>query len=189
MVKVRDSGMPEEEIWGTFFNVDEILDVFQIDSEIDDVADVGAGYGTFSLPVAQRIGGVVYAVDIETVSLSRLFQKSLKQGITNIIPRRRDVFEEGTGCNDASVAMVLLFNLLHCENPGALLDEAYRILKPDGRLAIINWIVDPMTPRGPDLDIRPTPEQCIDWSSNSGFLHQDMFDFKPWHYGLSFSKG
>jgi ubiquinone/menaquinone biosynthesis C-methylase UbiE len=190
MAVIRDSGMPEEEYWNSFFNIEDILDVFQVGPEIDNVVDIGSGYGTFTLPVAKRIGGVIYAIDIETILLSNLFTKALKLDIRNLIPRCRDIVEQGTGCKDSSIDLVLLFNILHCQHPEVLLEEAFRVLSPGGRLAVMHWVPLIKTPRGPDLPIRPTPEKCIEWATRCGFLHSvdDIFNFKPWHYGLDFSK-
>lgn len=190
MAKIRDSGMPEEDYWNSLFKVDEILNAFQVGPEIDSVVDFGAGYGTFSLPVAQRVSGVVYAIDIELELLSRLFQKALKQGILNVIPRRRDIVEQGTGCADSSIDLVLLFNILHCQHPEFLLDESFRVLRPGGRLAVLHWVSHLKTPRGPDLSIRPTPEQCIEWSERAGFSFdpENHLDVGLWHFGLMFTK-
>ena len=44
--------------------------------------------------------------------------------------------------------MRLIYNLLHIENPEKLLNEAYRILQPGGKLSIIRWKLEE-TPRGP----------------------------------------
>jgi SAM-dependent methyltransferase len=84
----------------------------------------------------------------------------------------------------------LLFNILHHEEPVALMKEALRVLKPNGILAVIHWNYDPTTPRGPAMEIRPKPEQCIAWGREAGFCfsEQDCYDLKPYHYGLLFRK-
>ena len=76
------------------------------------------------------------------------------------------------------------------EEPVALMKEALRVLKPNGMLAVIHWNYDPTTPRGPAMDIRPRPEQCIEWGKKAGFRfkEQNRFDIPPYHYGLLFKK-
>ena len=63
------------------------------------------------------------------------------------------------------------------------------VLAPDGLLAVMHWIHDSATPRGPDLSIRPTPEQCVDWAAQAGFSWPDqtVHPLPPWHFGLIFS--
>jgi hypothetical protein len=53
---------------------------------------------------------------------------------------------------------------------------------------VIHWNYDPTTPRGPAMEIRPRPEQCIDWGRQAGFLFdkQCYYDLPPYHYGLLF---
>ena len=47
----------------------------------------------------------------------------------------RDFVAVGTGLPDSSVGYAMLFNILHCEAPGILLKEAWRVLVPEGILA------------------------------------------------------
>ena len=64
-MKIRESGMPEEEEWNTFFNPTETLRLLGVNSGVKDVADFGCGYGTFTLPASKIISGKIYAFDIE----------------------------------------------------------------------------------------------------------------------------
>jgi SAM-dependent methyltransferase len=64
-MKVRDSGMPEEAYWESLFDIPLILDSFAIGTGIGDVVEFGCGYGTFTVPVARRISGLLHALDIE----------------------------------------------------------------------------------------------------------------------------
>jgi len=97
------------------------------------------------------------------------------------VPRR--------SASKGSVAYAMLFNVLHAEDAVSLLSEAFRILRPDGMLGIIHWVHDAGTPRGPDLSIRPRPEQCSEWASQAGFVsQQSSILLPPYHYGLVMRK-
>jgi ubiquinone/menaquinone biosynthesis C-methylase UbiE len=131
--------------------------------------DFGCGYGTFTIPAARVVRGVVYALDIEPEMIAATAAKSKAAGLTNAQVRQRDFVAEGTGLPDASVDYAMLFNILHAEDPLALLREAVRVLSKDGQLGIMHWNYDLTTPRGPSMAIRPRPEQCRAWAEKAGF--------------------
>ena len=56
-MKLRESGMPEESCWESLFDVELALDRLGIDRSLQDVVELGCGYGTFTIPVARRISG------------------------------------------------------------------------------------------------------------------------------------
>jgi hypothetical protein len=58
-MKTRESGMPPEDVWQGFFDPVVILDKLGLTSECEFVVDFGCGYGTFSIPAAQIVRGVV----------------------------------------------------------------------------------------------------------------------------------
>lgn len=187
-MKVRDSGMPDQEMWKKFFNPEKILKTLGLNNETGNVAEFGCGYGTFTIPAAKIIKGKVFALDIEPEMISITKNKTTKHGLKNIEAILRDFIAEGSGLKDKSMDYVMLFNILHLENPVSLLLEAYRILKNEGKIGIIHWNYDPATPRGPAMEIRPKPEQCIKWAQEAGFHKPNQFDLKPYHYGIVLSK-
>jgi len=189
-MKVRDSGMPEEAWWSTFFDPEGILRAFGLGGEAGDVVEFGCGYGTFTLPAARLVSGTVHALDIEPALVETVKEQCSREGIDNVRAQVRDFVEGGTGLPDDSVRFALLFNILHHEEPMALMAEAFRALVPGGHLAVIHWNYDPATPRGPALEIRPRPEQCIEWGREAGFTFDEgeRFDLKPYHFGLGFRK-
>lgn len=185
-MKVRDSGMPDEEMWDAFFSPVKILALLGLDADIRGVAEFGCGYGTFTLAAARLTQEMVHTFDIDPAMVERVREKCRRKKLTNVRVELRDFIAEGTGLEDGSTDMALLFNILHHEEPLTLLSEAFRILRPGGIAAVIHWNYDPNTPRGPAMEIRPTPEQCIAWGELAGFILEPggRIDLKPYHYGL-----
>jgi predicted RNA methylase len=64
-MKIRDSGMPDADTWERFFDPQFTLRRLRFVVDHEDVADLGCGYGTFSIAAAQLTRGTVYALDIE----------------------------------------------------------------------------------------------------------------------------
>ncbi len=185
-MKIRESGMPDQEVWEGFFTPEVVLRALGLTSTSGDVVDFGCGYGAFALAAARMISGRVFALDVEPDMAERTLNRSRAEGLTNVVVRVRDFVEHGTGLPDGAVGYAMLFNILHFERPEVLLREAFRVLAPGGRLGIIHWRPDPATPRGPPMEIRPRPEQCAGWAEAAGFqlFHPGVVDIPPYHYGL-----
>lgn len=189
-MKVRDSGMPEEEMWSGFFDPAIVLAVLGLDCSLQNLVEFGCGYGTFTIAAAKIASGTVHALDIEQEMVCCVARKCRDNDIANVRVATRDLVTDGTGLTDGSMDAALLFNILHHEEPVALMKEALRVLKPNGMLAVIHWNYDPTTPRGPAMNIRPRPEQCIGWGKEAGFhfSERNRYDLPPYHYGLIFRK-
>jgi SAM-dependent methyltransferase len=183
-MKTRDSGMPEEKLWASFFEPELILDRLGLKNLSGDVVEFGCGYGTFTLPAAKRTTGTVYALEIEP-DLAALVEAKAA-ALPNVRVRRRDFVVEGTGLADESAEYVMLFNILHAEEAPAMLAEARRVLRPAGMLGVIHWNYDERTPRGPSMDIRQRPEECRNLALSAGFelLPPGIMELPPYHYGM-----
>jgi SAM-dependent methyltransferase len=178
-MKIRDSGMPDEAYWETLFDVPLILSRLGID-RCHDVAELGCGYGTFSIPVAKAITGTLYTFDVDPAMLDRTRERGAGLPIEC---QQRDIIQDGFGVD---VDAVLLFNILHSDNPVELLRHAANALYGGGQVLAIHWRYGE-TPRGPSLDIRPRPEQIIEWAAKADLQPLgDVIDLPPWHYGLRF---
>jgi SAM-dependent methyltransferase len=188
-MKVRESGMPEEAIWSQFFDIELILSELQINSVVKDMAEIGCGYGTFTIPASLKISGKLFGFDIEKSMIELVRKKLYGNCISNVVLEKKDVVKDSTGLSENSMDYVMLFNILHHHLPGDFLNEAYRILKPKGKIGIIHWRSDISTPRGPDLSIRPTPENILQMIDPDLFIvEKQAFWLPPYHYGMIISK-
>jgi ubiquinone/menaquinone biosynthesis C-methylase UbiE len=189
-MKTRESGMPSEEVWDGFFKPEETLKKLGLATDCTGVVDFGCGYSTFTIPAAHIVRSIVYALDIEAEMVEATKAKAEATNLTNVIVRLRDFIAEGSGLLDGCVEYAMLFNILHAEETSVLLREAWRVLVPGGRLGIMHWNYDPNTPRGPNMSIRPRPEQCRDWAEQVGFqlLPPGLIDLPPYHYGFVFER-
>ncbi len=103
------------------------------------VADVGAGPGPYTFPLAERVGpdGKVYAVDIDEDDLAKLRSRAKRAGVVQV--------ETILGATDdprlpaAALDVVLVINTYHeFREYDQMLQAVLRALKPGGRLAIID---------------------------------------------------
>jgi len=186
-MKIRESGMPAQTYWETLLDVPLILDAFGFTASTGDVAELGCGYGTFTLPLAQRIRGTVHTLDLDPTMVATTTARAAASSLPNIRASVRDVRNDGFGVPLASCDAALLFNILHAEEPVALLRAARDLVRPGGFIAVIHWLSDVPTPRGPPLAIRPTPAQIVAWATAAGGLAAPAapLSLPPWHYGLA----
>ena len=180
--------MPDEKMWASFFDPERILKEMGVTGSVRTVVDLGSGYGTFTLSAANLTGGIVHAFDMEPAMMAHLKARIEQLRLDNIVLHCRDFIAEGTGLPDESVDYVMLFNVMHHIRPLDLLKEARRILRPCGLVGIIHWRSDIETPRGPQLDIRPTPHQCRQYAEQAGFDTVSEKLLPPYHFGLLVQK-
>jgi SAM-dependent methyltransferase len=186
-MKLRESGMPAQAYWETLFDVPAILDAFGFDSTTGDVAELGCGYGTFTIPLAKRVSGRVIALDFNPAMVATTQRRGAEAGLHNIHTNTRDVISDGFGVVAPGCDAVLLFNILHGEEPFAMLSAACDAVRPGGTVAVIHWRSDITTPRGPSLDIRPKAADILDWADAVDGLApaKEPFLLPPWHYGVA----
>ena len=187
-MKGRESGMPEEDWWSSFFDAQATIDLFVGSStSIGNVVEFGSGYGTFTVPMARRCFGTLTALDIEPDMVECSQRQAQANQLFNVKATMRDFVAHGTGLESGSQAHAMIYNLLHIEHPLELLREAHRVLADGGALSVMHWRSDITTPRGPTLDIRPTPEKCQAWLQDAGFRAIKAVNLQgscPYHFGL-----
>jgi len=100
------------------------------------VLDYGCGPGSYILPLAEMVGrwGKIYALDMHPLALQMAKDLALKKTFINVETIHSDC---QTGLPDNSLDAVLLYDTLHdLGDPGRVLQELHRVLKPTGVLSI-----------------------------------------------------
>jgi SAM-dependent methyltransferase len=186
MAKVRDSGMPVAEQWEEFFDPAAVLDALDCRHVAGDIIEFGCGYGTFTVLAATRTAATLHAIDIDPAMVATTSARAGAARLANVRVEQRDFVRDGCGRPDASAGYAMVFNILHLEDPVALLAEARRALAPGGAIGVIHWRSDIVTPRGPPLDIRPTPAQCQVWARAAGLATSPplVVSGASWHWGM-----
>jgi len=135
----------------------------------DVVADIGAGPGVLSLPLAKAVApaGKVYAVEIDPAFLDRIHGKTTQAGIHNVTTVLGAYEDPKLPANDVDVA---LFHdvLHHIKERAAYLKATARYLKPGGRIAVVELPADGSHKDEPELIV--TKDQVGRWMADAGLV-------------------
>jgi SAM-dependent methyltransferase len=145
--------------------------------EGDVFLDLGCGSGDYALYASRLVGdsGTVYALDIGEEVVSGLTKAAAAQGMTNLKAWVSDITRP-LPIADHSVAVCLIATVLHTmettQNRG-LFGEIRRVLKPGGRVAVIECQKENLS-FGPPLAMRLSPEELEALIAPVGFEKIDF---------------
>lgn len=163
------------------FQPHKIIESFGV-VEGETVADLGAGNGFFTIPLAEKTKTSVYAVDIEPEMLELLKLRSMEANLNNIQFVVSDL--EEISLNDHSVDKAIISLVLHeVPNLTKALTEVKRILRSGGQLFIIEWEAVEME-MGPPLHERISSRDMMEILEKQGFDVELTF-IKEAIYGLT----
>jgi ubiquinone/menaquinone biosynthesis C-methylase UbiE len=155
------------------------------------VVDLGAGTGAYTKLFANAVGstGTVYALDVQKDILQRLKRDLDQKGYTNITYIWANVEKpEGTKIASNSVDFVFISNVLfQVESVDSVLTEVYRILKPKGRVAIVDWS-ESFNGMGPSDKQVITRGAMLRHAHEARFASLGDFETGSHHYGIFVEK-
>ncbi len=155
------------------------------------VADLGSGPGVFTVPLAQQLNrGVVYAVDVEPQQLDALRQRLLEADLDNVVPVLASF--STPHLPPAHLDLVLIVDTFHhIENRTAYFRQLRSVLKPGGRLAVIEYKSGELA-AGPPVEaklpegLRGEELRAAGYSLLRTFDIHDYHDFELWVPSISF---
>jgi len=166
----------------SYLDASKILRAFQL-REGSSLADIGAGTGYFALPAAELVGasGHVFAVDLAPEMLEDLQAKLRSKPVPHLTVVQST--EDRIPLGDASVDFAFLACVLHeLDGRGTLL-ECRRILRPQGRLGVVDWKKEEME-FGPPKAHRLDEHHARALLADAGFAATRTFEAGPYHYGI-----
>jgi len=150
------------------------------------VADIGAGSGLFSRPLAKAVGtsGKVYAVDIQQDLLNYIDHRDQEENIRNIQTVLGEFNDPKLPARNVDLAFINDV-LHHIQNRAAYLKALGTYMKPTGRIAIIDMNKDdPKTPHRNQPELLVGRDEIMQWMSAAGFKlvdeHPDLFPGTKW---------
>ena len=147
------------------------------------VADLGAGTGFYSVAVGHIVTrGKVYAVEIMKDFLATISQKVKEAHLNNVEIIWGNIEKVGgtkikEGVVDAVIASNVLFQV---EDKNKFIEEIKRILKPEGRVLLIDWSSGSVIP----LKGAIPKEKARDLFESQGFIFERDINAGAHHYGM-----
>jgi ubiquinone/menaquinone biosynthesis C-methylase UbiE len=142
--------------------------------------EIGAGTAFFSVAFLQKFEpSTLYACDLSELMIDWV-KKNVSSKYPNIIPVKTE--EHTVPLDDGIADLVFMINLHHeLEEPYLSVVEAYRILKPNGKMFVVDWKKEDM-PDGPPTNIRCLPEKVKEQMVSAGFKDVDIYNELQKHY-------
>ncbi len=184
------------EYWSSVFD-DPARDAWQKPSELvaalglargDIVADLGAGTGYLSSRLAAAVGaeGTVLAVETEPNLVVHLRQRAEREKTPNVVPVLASASEPRLPVG--LVDLILVVDAYHhLDDRRTYLRALRRFLRPNGRVAIVDWQKREL-PVGPDLDHKLPREQVLEEMRASGYRLAAEHAMLPYQYFLVFAQ-
>ncbi len=155
------------------------------------VADLGSGAGFYTMAAAKAVGnsGRVYAIDVLKDMLEKLKNEARRSRLNNVEALWGDIEKlGGTRLADSSVDEALVCNtLFQLERKNDFPFEVKRILKPKGRVLVVDW-KESFGGMGPQPEHVVPSEAARSLFEKAGFIYEREIAAGAHHYGLIFRR-
>ena len=151
------------------------------------VAEIGAGTGYLMRYLVAAVGdsGSVLLADIEPALVAHLRERAEEQGAGNVVPilASKNAPRLPRGAADV---VLFLDSYHHIGDRVAYMQALRRDLKPNGRVAVVDWHKQDL-PKGPPLDHKIDRHQVVDEMRAAGYAFAGSPLDLPYHYVLVFA--
>ena len=164
----------------------EILNQLDLHNNMK-IADFGCGNGYFSIPLAKIVTqGKIFSLDVIKETLEAVKSRANMEGIENIEIIHCNLEILGSSkLENESMDLVLLRNILfQSQKKSDILKEAKRVLKPEGKLVLLEWV--PGASLAPNGGWMITKEESISLVEAENILFDKELVLDNQHYGLVF---
>ena len=177
--------LPDRDLWQL---PEQIMDALGI-AEASVVADVGAGSGWFTVRLARRVGpnGVVYAQDVQQEMLAAISRRVQREGLINVRPILGKGSEPRLPRNTLD-AIVLVGVYNEIGDKITMLRNLAAALKPQGRIGVVDFKLQPAGGPGPAVEERVDPKIVVRDAAAADLQLMSQETFLPYQYFLIFSK-
>jgi len=133
--------------------------------------------------------GRLYAIDAQKDLLTKLKNHASREGLYNVEVVWGDIEKvNGTKLREASVDLVFLCNVLfQVDDKVGVIREAKRILKPAGRVLVVDW-TDSFGGMGPKPESVIKKEMVTSIFEKEGFHLDREISAGSHHYGMIYKK-
>ena len=152
------------------------------------VADLGAGTGLFSVPLAKAVApsGRVYAVEIDKGFFAQIEEKAKQQHLSNVTTVLGEFADPKLPSRDVDLAF--MHDVLHhVQDRATYLKNAARFVKPSGRFVVVDYQA-PESPHKDQPELVVSEDQAIGWMKAAGFGKVERVPLFPDKYFLIFSR-
>lgn len=172
-----------------FLDVEKIVGEFNV-APNEVIADFGAGHGFFTIAFGKIVGpsGQVFAIDILPTALESIRSQAKIEGLFNIKIIQGNLEKlNGSTLPTGICDIVMIANILfQVPDKSSLIEEAKRVLKDGGRLAVVEW--KPYIAVGPKKESRMSETELKQLILSKGFSEIEAINAGSHHYGFIFKK-
>jgi ubiquinone/menaquinone biosynthesis C-methylase UbiE len=151
----------------------------------------GSGSGGHTLAAARALkgSGTIYGIDVRGAMVEKLKKEAQERHHLNIRVLYGNVDRlSGTGVGVMSADAVIIPDTLFAyRDKESMLKEADRIMKPGGRLLIVEWAAS-FAGAGPAPQDVCREEDALNFAKKAGFEYDRRFSAGSYHYALIFHK-
>jgi len=166
-------------------DVEKLVDVLEIEPGIN-FLDVACGAGAYTLALAAHVGptGRLYALDLWAEGIEMLWAEAKSRKISSIEAHVTDVSQHmplESDTVDLCLMATVLHDLIEDHTDQGTLQEVARVMKPGGKLAVIEFKkMD--GPPGPPMAIRLAPKETETYLLPHAFEMLATHDIGPYIY-------